>query len=295
MTKKFVDQRVADLTPRSSYAPLDPDTYTLTGRTRKTLADLPLGTLQVVMMGQSTNNNSITEDAGVVFKTLVNPTKLFNGSIAHNGSIYNLMEPLLASDITQGHHAADLGDGLVTAGVSGVLVWMIAQGGSYGADWCPGGGLIGSPNHGPQTRLGVLAERIGRAQRCIMAAGTDHLKTIIDWQQGEWDSDAPATTQANHTAALNGMIAECKRTGLLKTGRVMFIHKCTRITNNSTDRNIIRAAQAAVVDGGLVRAGADIDTLDASYRNGGGTHFNRYGAAAQAALKQSLYLSYLNE
>ncbi|WLB18935.1 hypothetical protein [Bradyrhizobium japonicum] len=145
-----------------------------------------------------------------------------------------------------------------------------------------GGGTAGGVFAGTST--GDIAYRIGLAARCIANAGLSGLKTIIDWQQGEWDSDNTSTTQANYTAALNGIIAEYKRVGLLKTGNVMFINKCTRITETTTNRNNIRNGQAAVVDAGLVRTGGDIDTLDSSNRYDG-THFTASGAAAQAALK----------
>jgi hypothetical protein len=112
-----------------------------------------------------------------------------------------------------------------------------------------------------------------------------NLKTIIDWQQGEWDSDPTATTQANHTAALNGVIAEFKRVGLLRSGNVMFINQCTRITSADTaGKAAIRAAQAAVCDAGLVRLGGDMDTILAVDRYDG-THFSASGATKQAILK----------
>lgn len=73
----------------------------------------------------------------------------------------------------------------------------------------------------------------------------------------------------------------------------MLVHRCTRLTNSTGNRNPVRQAQADVVDGALVRAGADIDTLDLSHRYDD-DHFTAAGAAAQAALKLPLIASYLS-
>lgn len=250
------------------------DATTLSGRTQVDPGTLA-GAIHIIFIGQSTNNNSINSTAAPA-----NPTKLFNLSVGHKGACFVAQEPLLSSDLVQGHGGMYLGDKLVTDGkASKVLLTNVTIGGSYAADWCPGGGVTSVG-----TLLGEESYRIGLAARCIANAGLSGLKTIIDWQQGEWDSDPTATTQANYTAALNGVIAEFKRVGLLKTGSVMFINQCTRITDATVDRNTIRAAQAAVCDAGLVRLGGDMDTILAANRYDG-THFSAAGAALQAGLK----------
>jgi hypothetical protein len=186
--------------------------------------------------------------------------------------------------LVQGHPGMYLGDKLVTDAVAAkVILTNVSLGGSYGADWCPGGGTVGGIIS-PGTVTGELSYRIGLAARCIANAGLSGLKTIIDWQQGEWDSDATATTQANHTAALNGVIAEFKRVGLLRTGNVMFVNQCTRIGAAVGGRNQIRAAQAAVCDAGLVRLGGDMDTVSAANRYDG-DHPSATGAVLFAGLK----------
>jgi hypothetical protein len=117
-------------------------------------------------------------------------------------------------------------------------------------------------------------------------------KIIIDWQQGEWDSDPTCTTQSNYTAALNAVVAEYKRVGLLHSGNVMFINQCTRITSGSGDRTPIRAAQASVPDGGLVRLGFDSDTIGSGDRYDG-THYKASGAILQAAGKLSGFTNFI--
>jgi hypothetical protein len=282
-----LDQRTVDLKVRSN-APLNDDTWSLSGRTLRDISEITGRACNIVFIGQSTNNNSVQSTT-----TPANPTKLFNLSLSHpmRSNIYQAKEPLLASDITNGHHGMALGDQLIVGGYrDSVVLTPVAIGGSYVADYAPGGGTAGGQF--PGVRTGSLAYRIGLAARTIRNAGLHDLPTIIDWQQGEWDSDNTPTTYANYKAALEKVIAELKLVGLLRTGNVMFVHKCTRLTNSSTSRNIIRQAQADVVDGGLVRAGADIDILDLSYRYDD-AHFTVAGAAAQAALKVPLIVNFL--
>lgn len=282
-----VDQRTVDLKVRSN-APLGDDTFSLSGRTLRNISEISGRACNIIFIGQSTNNNMVQG-----FTTPANPTRLFNLSLSHpmHGQIYQAKEPLLTSDTTMGHHGIALGDGLVSGGYrDNVVLTPIAIGGSYCADHAPGGGSVGGA--APGVRTGALSYRIGLAARSIRNAGLDGLPTIIDWQQGEWDSDNTPTTYEDYKAALLKVIGEFKRVGLLRSGNVMFIHRCTRLTNTSSSRNIIRQAQADVVDGLLVRAGADIDTLDLSYRYDD-AHFTAAGATKQAALKIPLIANYL--
>lgn len=284
-----VDQRTVDLNLRPN-APIGNDTFSLTGRTLRDISDITGRVCNIVFVGQSTNNNGVNPSTPAP----ANPTKLFNLSLSHpmQRQIYQAKEPLLTSDILQGHHGIPLGDALVAQGYcDNVVLTQVACGGSYAADTAPGGGVVGGFEAG--TRAGSLAYRIGLAARVIANAGLSNIPTIIDWQQGEWDSDGTPTTYANYKLALDKIIAEFKTVGLLRQGNVMLIHKCTRLTNSSTSRNTIRQAQADVVDGGLVRAGADIDTLGFSYRAGDQTHFTSAGAVAQANLKVPLIAGFL--
>jgi hypothetical protein len=282
------DQRVVDLNLRPN-SPMNNDVWSLTGRTLRDISDIAGRVCNIIFIGQSTNNNSVPGTPQAV----LNPTKLFNLSIAHPMAtkIYQAQAPLLTSDLTEGHHGLSLADKLVAGGYcDNVILTHIACGGSYAADFAPGGGVVGGNSAG--TRQGALSYRIGLAARVIANAGLAGVPTIIDWQQGEWDSDGPPTTYANYMLALAGIVAEFKRVGLLRPGNVMFIHKCTRLTNASASRAVIRQAQEDSVDGVLVRAGADIDSLGSSFR-GDGTHFTAAGAVAQAELKLPLFEQFL--
>jgi hypothetical protein len=281
-----LDQRVVDLSLRPN-APLNNDVYDVSGRTLRDISEITGRVCNIVFAGQSTNNNSVQG-----MTTPVHPTKIFNLSVAHpmTTQIYQAKEPLLCSDLIKGHHGIAYADGLISGGyVDNVVLTPISLGGSYAADFAPGGGTVGG-NY-PGVRAGSLSYRIGLAARSIEYAGLSHLPTIIDWQQGEWDSDATPTTYANYKAALQAVIAEFGRVGLLRPGNMMVIHRSTRITNPAASRDIIRQAQADVV-GGLVRAGADIDTLGSGYRYDT-AHFTAEGAAAQAALKIPIAADFL--
>jgi hypothetical protein len=285
-----IDQRRSDLFVRAHGGRGD-DITTVSGRGSQIDPAILLGssTLHVIAIGQSNRNNSVLGAAYVPN----NPAALFNMSIGHRGAIFIAKEPLMSSDIPDGHADFQMADQIVTSGrFTKVIVTNVSIGGSYAADWAPGGGTTGGA-HGPSN--GAMAYRLSLTQRCIINAGIDSLKTVIGVSIGEWDSDSPGTSQANMTAALQGMINECKNVGLLRSGRVMFVDLCTRLTNSSGLRNPIRAAQAAVVDGGLVRSGFDMDTLSGpTYREAANIHFTTTGAASLAAGRLSAMSSWLS-
>lgn len=283
-----IDQRVCDLQVRPSIRGVD--AVTLAGRTQVAASSIDQSRcVHIIFEGQSTNNNSID---GTYVPT--HGSAIFNMSLQHRGALFLGQDPLLSGDIVQGHHGLRLADMLISAGaVDRVLLTNASFGGSYAADHCPGGGLVGGLNS-PGQVPGDIAYRIGLTARTIFAAGFWNMKTIIDFQLGIWDSDPTHTVQANYQAALAGIVAEYKRVGLLRAGNVMFLHQETRIGNSSTDRNPIRAAQAAIPDGALVRLGFDNDSLDATYRQADATHFNNTtGAAAQATGKLPFHTNFI--
>lgn len=278
-----LDQRAVDLVPRPT-APRGTDTWNLAGRTAVTRAAIGANAINLVFLGQSLNNNSIDGTYTPTYGSAV-----FNGSLLHGGQLFQAAKPLLASDIVLDHHGRWLADKLIAAGrCAQVVIWMGALGGSYCADWAPQGGTAGTA--GAQT--GVLAWRIGMIARCIHRAELGHLRTVIDWEQGQADTDS-ATSQAQYEAAMAGVIGECRSSGLLRSGNgALFVAKSTRLTGLQASRDAVRAAQAAVVDGSLVRAGADTDTLGTGLRTDG-THFSVAGADAQADLKATAYAGFL--
>jgi hypothetical protein len=286
------DQRKADLFLRPQSPQENDVSLSLSGRTRVDPSSITGNVGHILFIGQSTNHNSVNEPI-----VPSHGSNIFNLSIAHRGAVFSGgTQPLFSGNTAYagdagGHHGVALADQFIDDDTfDNMLITMIATGGSYCADWCPGGGTAGG---GGGARTGVLAYRIGLAARCIFNAGLSHIPLIIDWQQGEVDSDNTVTSQANYEAALNGVVTEFKKVGLLKSGNVMFINKCTRLSNSSGNKNTIRAAQAAVPDGDLVRVGADIDTLTGGTNRYDGVHFTLTGAIAQAALKKSVIDSWL--
>lgn len=282
-----VDQRTVDLRVRP-HSPIVSDAVSLSGRTQVDPASILSGrTVNIIFVGQSTNQNTVQSTG-----TFTHNANIFNLSIAHRGACFIAKEPLLVSSESDGHHGMYLADQLIDDDVvDNVLLTNIAIGGSNCAEWCPGGGT-GNASHGGPAHTGLLAYRIGLAARCIANVGLSSMRTIIDWQQGEWDTYPNATSGANYQTALQGVINEFKRVGLLRSGNVMFVNQCTNLNASSGDRNPIRAAQAAVCDEDLIRFGADIDTLDSSHRYDT-VHFTTAGAAAQAALKATNIADYL--
>lgn len=276
-----VDQRAVDLNLRR-HPNVNNDQTTLGDRVLVPTSELA-GSVHIVFIGQSTNNSSLPQT-----HVPKHASSIFNMSIAHRGACFLAKDPLLSSDMQLGHHGMYLADSLISEGVAEkVILTNIICGGNFIADWVPGGGTTGIG-----ARPGELAYRLGLTARCIANAGLENLKTIIDMQGGEWDSDN-GHSQTNVTNWLNAIVAETKRVGLLCHGNFIISHQNTRITNTAGNRNPVRAAQAAIVDGDSVRSGADIDTLGSSHRYDG-THFSTAGGQAQAALKLPVYRSYLN-
>lgn len=283
-----IDQTVVDLRLRPQTLRGN-DTTTLSGRTSVDPSTLNSSrTVIVAFDGQSTNNNSVNASASPA-----DPTKIFNLSIGHHGACFLAADPLLSSDLAGAHGGMYLADTILadmSASIDKVVLINMAIGGSYVMDHSPTGGFNTS---GGTITNGELAYRIGLTARCIANAGLSSVRTIIDWQQGEWDSDSGGTTQADYTTSMNGYITEAKNTGLLKPGNVMMVNYCTRISESLANRNPIRAAQLAVCDAGLVRISADTDSIGAGNRQFDGTHFTSGGAAAVAALKKVAIENYI--
>lgn len=279
------DESSPDLRLRDN-SPIGNDVWDEKGRTLRDLSELSGRVVNIVFLGQSTNNNCVPGKLAVK-----NERNIFNLSLAHpmRSRIFQAKEPLLVSDVQEGHHGMDIADALLSGGhCDNVILTPVACGGSFAADYSPDGGISHADTH----RTGVLSYRIGLAARCIAYAGLSDIPTIVDWQQGEWDSDDVPTSHDHYKAALLSVVNECKRVGLLRPGNVMYVNQCTRPTNPISSREPIRRAQREVTDGDLVLPGPDIDLISADYRYDG-THFTRAGAARQAEMKLPGFLRYM--
>lgn len=278
-----INQQVADLVPPTYTPVLNPWNYSLSGHAQIDPATISPSALLVVFLGQSTNSNSVLPTG----YTPGHAGDVFNLSIAHKGATFAVGSlPLLSCDIVSEHWGKWLADALVGGGVvPQVVLAPAAFGGSYAADWAPGGGPCGGAEGTGTWRAGLLSAQIGLVERCICNAGLDNLRTVIIWNQGQWDGDSPNTSQSQYLANGQKMIAECKRVNLLRPGRRLFVDQCARITSATAGYLAVRAAQAALVDGVSVFAGIDFDAV-VPYSGGYQsdlTHCNWTGAAAQAA------------
>jgi hypothetical protein len=84
---------------------------------------------------------------------------------------------------------------------------------------------------------------------------------------------------------MNNIITEMKRCGLLRAGNGMLLvdRSTYLVPTPQAQMDVIRAAQAALPDGNLVRAGFDNDSLNSTYRNNVDfVHFKVNGATAIA-------------
>jgi hypothetical protein len=262
------------------------ETFSLAGRTQVSSGALPASTVNLVYLGQSQANNSIDTTS-----TPTHASTIFNTSLSHGGAIFQAVDPLLASDLTGGHSGMYLSDSMITAGLcSGINMTMPAFGGSYTANFCVGGGTEGN---GFQD--GIRASRIELAARCLGAADMFDKRTITILRLGE-NSASVGTSTAQMTVMLTNIITEMKRVGLIRSGKAaLIIDNSTYLVGTSTAaKNAIRAANAAAVDNVLVFAGADLDSLDSTYRNSTDfAHFKANGATAIAALEMPIVTSVL--
>jgi hypothetical protein len=289
-----IRQFASDLYLQSEGA-LGSDTFSFVGRTEidpPVIPDLIGNAINIVFIGQSTNNNAI--NATLIPYVATNPHNIYNGNIANPtpaSSLFYAKEPLLCSDLDCGHHGMNLADSLVSAGVAqNVVLWLASFGGSFTGNFVPNGeGRSGTVTEQPD----YLSWRLGLVYRAMASMGLDANPTYIDYQHGEWDTDA-ATTEANVTNNILKTVERCKYWGLLRRGNgAFYVNLNTRISGLQASRDAVRDGEEGATDGDLVRLGADIDTLPADPYRYDGTHFNTEGAAAQAALKVPLVTDFL--
>lgn len=301
-----IDQRTIGLYVQNN-SPRSNETYNLAGRTQVS-ATLVNGekTAVIITIGQSTSNNAINTYAqSQIDNTVLDPaaaytptnsTKVQNLSIGNKGAVFLAKDPLLGGDLNLSNYGPRVADKLINAGTYARVIQVpIAIGGSFCADWQPGGGVAGGA-----TQIGSLAYRIGLTARVLAYVGLLNNPNLtagfVLWQQGEFDSDVPATSQATYTACLNAVIAEFRRVGITWP---FLVALCTRPSDATADRNGIRAAQAAVVNNSAgVYAGPDTDTIGTTTADRyDGTHFvaaatgSGHGSDQQAALWQSAILA----
>lgn len=182
----------------------------------------------------------------------------------YNGGIYQVGSTSLpgAGGVLD-HIGKRIADKLITDGeYARVILVPIAISSTTFADWAVGGAV----NH-----------RIGVASRRLASLGL--AANFVLWGQGESDN-VFATSQASCSASLASIFATIRGQAALAAAPIVLSFESYYL---GTTSSIVRAAQAAAVDGTSVIAGPDLDTLNATNRYDN-IHWNATGAAAAAVL-----------
>jgi len=192
----------------------------------------------------------------------------------YDGCVYQYQEPLPGVDGTMGCMAGRFADKLIAANkCDRVILMCFAIGATFASDWAVGGGMnnriVAAANRAKSNNILSL---VNRSFICRMQGESDALSTTTNADYRASVFSEKATFVANGVTCPMYVALETWDGGSLPS-------------NSST----IRSAQAAVVDGVNILQGPDMDTLNNSYRWGGGTHFNNSGADAGASLWNALF------
>lgn len=239
------------------------DTYGLTRRS--TAINPALDTLVLVVAGQSLVSNATPTLFTPVNSSVVDQMNIYDGGI------YNISGKMLGcssnATLGPGNVCARIADLFITNAIfDRVILVPIAIGSTYVADWA----------------TGTFSDRIACAMRRLSSRGITAATTGVTmamlWAQGEQDN-VGATSQANYTSRLNTVISNAQAAGM--SGRI-FVN--SESWSAGATASAVTSAQAAVVNGTTVFAGANWDSLDATNRQADNTHFNDTGAASAATL-----------
>ncbi len=179
-----------------------------------------------------------------------------------DGRCYVAQDPLLGSTGDRANLMTRLGDRLVRAGAfDRVLLVSIAHGGTYVAEWAPGGRM--------NLRLMLTLE-------LLFAAGLEI--THILWQQGEAEAASSGDPVA-WSGAFHAIVEAVRRRGVTAP---IYVAQCTVCCSGPNET--VRAAQRSVVDPrGGVLAGPDLDVIGVDDR-WDGCHLSARGLDKAAEL-----------
>lgn len=195
-----------------------------------------------------------------------NASKIDNFNL-FDGGVYAASDPLLGCTIDSaglGNLFFRFSDKLITAGsYDRVILAPVAVGGTLVQHWEQAAPL--------NLRPIVAARRLASVGLPV---------TAFIWMQGETDA-ANGTSQSSYADSLSGVISSVRGEGF---SQPWLIGKCTYNSGNTS--STIRSAQAAVVNGTDIFAGADSDTLTGTSvnRQADNTHFKAAGGDAAASL-----------
>lgn len=236
-----------------------------TGIPGRTIADPRLADGETTAVLVAAGGSMICNSVDTPY-TPTHATKVDNLDL-HDGGTWRAIDPLLGCGLdasgNTGNILGRVADKLIDLGVCERVILIPAGLGDTAADdWNSSAEL--------RDRLIVAGRR---------AAAVGLTVTAFLWVQGERDG-VLGTTQSAYEASLTGLIDRVRAAGFAAP---WLIGRSTYAAGASS--SAIRAAQAAVVNGTDILAGADTDSLTGgTYRQADVTHWKAAGADAAAAL-----------
>ena len=185
-----------------------------------------------------------------------------------DSSFYAASDPLPGATGNGGSVWGRFGDALIhNPSPAPVVIATIAFGGSYIADWSPGGPL--------NRRLIFAIQRMLRSKLQISA---------MLWWQGEAEANLSEMKRERYKSRFLALVRQVRDAGI---GSPFFVARstlCATEIHPYDNRNEIRSAQAELVDRALgIFSGPDTDQIGLDGRFDG-CHFNEAGLASAARL-----------
>jgi hypothetical protein len=224
---------------------LDPGLMTFrdaTGRTLISTDQFRTNSKLAVLLGVGASNIANEGDPDGRY---VPASGVFNFNF-FDGRIYQARDPLLGATLDRSNVFTRVGARLVAAGLyERVLLVPIAHGGTFIAEWVPGG---------------RMHPRLARTIKMLRRRGI--AVTHVLWQQGEAEASTPSadpTDWANHFRDIASVVRDAF------AGSIFFVAQCTICCNDPNE--VIRAAQRSVVDPkhGIL-PGPDLDAIGREQR-----------------------------
>lgn len=251
-------------------AGLAPNTDTTVKTVQTAGIDPTKKTLVLISAGQS-----LMSDVCPTNYTPVSPGKIDNLHPV-TGGLYKAADPLLGTSLqAAGVGVANinlrLADTLVANGWDRVIIVPVCVAATSIAQWS-GAGAFPAP----------LCRTIQSAALKLASRGitptTTGVTFVILWNQGESDTQN-GTTQA---AYATGLVTLKAAVDLYLPGVRWIVSRESWISGVTSAA--VQAAQAAFVDNVTVFAGANFDSMNATFRDADNTHLNDTGAANAASL-----------
>lgn len=224
-------------------------------------------TLILITSGQSLMCNTSPTAYSPTNGTVIDNFNIYDGAAYPvSGALLGCSNVIPVGLLGPGNISGRIADKII-ATMDRVIIVPIGIGGTSVADWT----------------TGHLANRMAVTMRRLAARGitpsTTGVTFVQVWGQGESDG-AFGTTQSAYQAGFMTHMANCTAAGFV--GKT-FVNLETLIHNITYP--VIRAAQAAVVNGTTILQGGDLDTLTGgTNRQADDTHLTDAGAASAATL-----------